>query len=34
MKELMFNTLGATITAVFGQVYLSDLAEKWAERHL
>lgn len=34
MKDMMFNTLGAVITAVFGQVYLSELAEKWAGRHL
>ena len=34
MKDMMFNALGAVLTAIFGQVYLSELAEKWAERHL
>ena len=34
MKDMMFNTLGATITAIFGQVHLTELAQNWADRHL
>lgn len=32
MKDMMFNTLGATIVAVFGQLYLSELSEKILEQ--
>lgn len=32
VKDLMFNSLGALIVAVFGQVHLSDVAESVRER--
>lgn len=32
MKDMMFNTLGATIVAALGQAYLSDRSEEFLER--
>ncbi len=32
MKDMMFNTAGAAIVAVFGQAYLSDLAQQMTEK--
>jgi len=32
MKDMMFNTAGATVVAVFGQAYLSDLAKQITEK--
>lgn len=32
MKDMMFNLLGASIAAVFGQVYLSDRAQEFLDQ--
>jgi glycopeptide antibiotics resistance protein len=34
VRDLMFNTLGAVVVAVFGQVHLSPLAESLRARFL
>lgn len=34
MKDMMFNTIGATITATLAHAHLTQLAQNWANRHL
>lgn len=34
MKDMMFNTLGALVVAIFGQAYLSEFAEEVREKVL